>query len=81
MAFDLHPILSPGQQPTLGLWYAISPEDCGSSPAAKVGACANFELIEHEGGAAGGRVLLSAGATPDGPYSDLHQLSIRKGVC
>ncbi len=81
MAFDLHPILSPGQPPTLGLWYAISPEDCGGpSPAAKVGACANFELIE--GGAAGGRVLLSAGATPEGPYSDLHQLIIRKGkVC
>ncbi|XP_064398745.1 rab9 effector protein with kelch motifs-like isoform X2 [Halichondria panicea] len=77
MAFDLHPILSPGQPPTLGLWYAISPEDCGGpSPAAKVGACANFELIE--GGAAGGRVLLSAGATPEGPYSDLHQLIIRK---
>ncbi len=76
MAFDLHPILSPGQKPTLGLWYAVSPEYCeGALPAAKVGACANFQPI----GDGTGRILLSAGATPEGPYSDLHQLVFSRG--
>lgn len=73
MAFELHPILGPGQHPATGIWYAVSPEDCkDDSPPAKVGACA-------VGGAEKGSVLLSAGATPDGPYSDLYQLTISEG--
>ena len=78
MAFDLHPILNAGQEPSPGLWYAVSPEDsAGGAPVARVGACANFEQLV--GGAEKGRVLLSAGATPEGSYSDLHQLTISRG--
>ncbi len=78
MAFNLHPILSPGQQPTLGLWYAVSPEDPEAVlPSAKVGACANFQEID----CGRGRIILSAGATPSGPFSELHQLIISQGKC
>lgn len=76
MSFDVHPILEPGQSPSRGIWYAIAPEGgqpVGPSP--RVGANANFIQI----GERVGKVLLSAGATPEGPYSDLYQLTLKKG--
>jgi hypothetical protein len=85
MSFDVHPILEPGFRPSKGVWYAIAPESSGSTgggagsvnggPCPRVGANANYiQTRQHLGG-----VLLSAGATPEGPFSDLHQLSISKG--
>ncbi len=74
MAFTLHPILEVGQAPKAGVWYAISPEDATESPTARVGACATF--IRGEGG---GAVVISAGATPEGPLSDLYELRFCKG--
>ncbi len=84
MSFDIHPILDAGHLPLKSTWYAIRPEgegegDAGetnlSGPCPRLGACADF-IQEGEGC---GSVLVSAGATPDGPYSDLHKLSFKKG--
>lgn len=89
MSFDVHPILEPGQRPTRGVWYAISAEGgqpvvsegaglaetVASDPCPRVGANANY----FQAGELVGKVLITAGATPDGPFSDVHQLSIRKG--
>ena len=72
--FELHPILEAGQAPRDGLWYVISPEDGSQVPSARVGACVNFLNTDS-----GGKILLSAGATPEGPYSDLHELRIGTG--
>ena len=72
--FEVHPILEAGQTPREGLWYVVSPEDRSECPSARVGACANFVS-----GKSGGKIFLSAGATPEGPYSDLHELRIGKG--
>jgi len=69
MAFELHPILSAGQRPREGVWYAIAPEN-GSSPGARVGASASHSCAG---------VWLSAGATSDGPFSDLYQLKLSAG--
>lgn len=69
MAFDLHPILDKGVSPRPGLWYAVAPE---KAPAARVGATA---IQSRESGAA----FLSAGATLDGSFSDLHELKISSG--
>ena len=85
MSFDVHPILDAGHTPAKDTWYAIAPEGSASSgissgsngPCPRVGACANFyqlgDLEEI------GTVCISAGATPEGPYSDLHQLVFKKG--
>lgn len=79
MSFDVHPILEPGQSPTRRVWYAIAPEgdqpDSQTGPSPRVGANANFLQV----GERMGKVLLSAGANPDGPYSDLYQLTLQKG--
>lgn len=69
MAFDLHPILDKDVSPRPGLWYAVAPE---SAPAARVGATA---IQAREAGAA----FLCAGATPEGPFSDLYELKIGSG--
>ena len=83
MSFDVHPILEPGQRPSKGVWYAVAPEggraasgSQDSGPCPRVGAGANF----LQAGEVAGRVLLSAGATPEGPYSDLYQLLLQKGI-
>ncbi len=76
MAFSLHPILEAGQAPRAGVWYAISPEDASGSPSARVGACANFF---RQAGGGGGAVLVSAGATPEGPLAELHELKFGAG--
>ena len=44
-------------------------------PGSRVGACASF--LADEGGE-GGKVVLTAGATPEGPLSDVHELCISK---
>lgn len=73
MSFEVHPILEPGQPPNAGVWYALSPESAAetATPSARVGVCANSVARERGGG-----VVLSAGATPEGPYSDLYKLDI-----
>ena len=90
MSFDVHPILDAGNVPKKGIWYVITPEgdrseletreDSNFSPSAgpcpRVGACANFFQSEED---SYGSVLVSAGANPDGPYSDLHKLSFKTG--
>ena len=78
MAFDLHPILEAGDSPRPNQWYVVSPEDGDSYPGLcqRVGACANF--VADEGGI--GRVLVSAGAAPEGLCSDIHELLITKGA-
>ncbi len=79
MSFDVHPILDPGHLPARNTWYAIAPEGKepgqNTGPCPRVGACANF----IQSGEGVGRVLVSAGATPEGPFSDLHQLTLEKG--
>lgn len=88
MSFDVHPILDPGQRPAKGVWYAVAPEGgqptsenagyaaaAAAGPCPRVGANANYLQVEEHVG----MVLVSGGATPEGPFSDLHQLSIRKG--
>lgn len=86
MSFDVHPILEPGQLPTRATWYAIAPEDTESrgsegsasgapGPSPRVGVCANYFQLRRGTGA----VLVSAGANPEGPYSDLYQLTLKKG--
>lgn len=78
MAFDLHPILDAGQLPKQGLWYAVAPEQSRETlPKAKVGSCASFDSFG--GGAETGRVLISAGATPDRAFPELHQLVVSNG--
>lgn len=76
MSFDVHPILDPGHFPTRNTWYAIAPDGVAQSegPCPRVGTCANF--IQSAKGV--GKVLLSAGATPEGPFTDLHQLTFEK---
>lgn len=82
MSFDVHPILDPGQLPARCTWYALAPEgiqpegSISSGPSPRVGACANF----LQAGKDLGKVLLSAGATPEGPFSDLYQLMWKKGA-
>ena len=80
MAFDFHPILEAGDSPRPNQWYVISPEgsDSCSAPCQRVGACANFVEGENERG--GGRVLISAGAAPEGLCSNIHELLITKGA-
>ena len=83
MSFDVHPILDPGQIPSRGIWYALSPEGsqnecgdpCAASPCPRVGAGANF----LQDGKNRGTIFVSAGATPEGPYSDLYQLTLTRG--
>lgn len=77
MSFDVHPILEPGHAPKKGVWYALSPETGHAGPSARVGAGAICLPGEN-----GGRVLLTAGATLEGPYGDLFELRIgeRKGM-
>ena len=80
MAFDLHPILDAGQAPKPGLWYAVAPEQSGEAlPKAKVGSCASFDSFGGGAESASGRVLISAGATPDEAFSELHQLTFSNG--
>ena len=77
MSFEVHPILEPGHLPAAGAWYALSPEGSrAQAPPPKVGACANFLRRGDDAGS----VVVSAGATPEGPYADLHQLSLQKGL-
>ena len=80
MAFDFHPILDAGDNPRPNQWYVVSPEGSGScsAPCQRVGACANFVTDDSERGG-GGRVLISAGAAPEGLCSDIHELLITKG--
>ena len=80
MAFDFHPILEAGDSPRPSQWYVVSPEGSNSCPAPcqRVGACANFVADEIEGG--GGRVLISAGAAPEGLCSDIYELLITEGA-
>ena len=78
MSFDVHPILEAGEFPTKGVWYAISPESTGESgggPSGKVGASACSFSRESEGSRS---VLVFAGATLEGPYAELHQLSFKQ---
>lgn len=75
MSLDLHPILDAGIRPKKNLWYAVAPEG-SKGPTPRVGASANFIKVGKDVG----KVLLSAGATPDGPYEDVYQLSFRKGI-
>ena len=75
MAFTLHPILGPEQPPRPGVWYVLSPEDSSQCPSSRVGACANFLPGED-----GGKVLISAGATPEGPLAGVYELSIGRGM-
>ena len=81
MSFDFHPILEAGDTPSPNQWYVVSPEDSDSSsvPCQRVGACANFVTGEKERGG-GGKVLITAGAAPEGLCSDLHELIISKGM-
>ena len=75
MAFEFHPILEAGESVRPGQWYVVSPEG-STAPCQRVGACANYvKASEGEGG----RVLISAGAAPEGLLSDVHQLLITKG--
>ena len=74
-SFDLHPILDAGQAPRPGIWYTISPEDNTEAPCPRVGACASFLSGEN-----GGKVVLTCGATPEGPFSDIRQLTLRTGT-
>ena len=73
-SFDLHPILDAGQTPRPAVWYALSPEGESDAPCARVGACASFLPGEN-----GGRVVLTCGATPEGPFSDMYQLTLSTG--
>ena len=73
-SFDLHPILDAGQTPRPAVWYALSPEGESEAPCARVGACASFLPGEN-----GGRVVLTCGATPEGPFSDMYQLTLNTG--
>ena len=73
-SFELHPILDAGQAPRPGIWYAISPEDESEAPCARVEACASFIAGEN-----GGKVVLTCGATPEGPFSDVRQLTLGTG--
>jgi hypothetical protein len=79
MAFNFHPILEAGDSPRPNQWYVVSPEDSDSypGPCQRVGACANFVADEMDG--RNGRVLISAGAAPEGLCSDIHELLISKG--
>ena len=79
MAFDFYPILEAGDSLRPGQWYSVSPEgsDTSSAPCQRVGACASFVAGEGE---KGGKVLISAGATPEGLCSDLHELVMTKGT-
>ena len=78
MSFDFHPILEAGDSIRRGQWYVVSPEGPKSSqaPCQRVGACANY--VKSEDG--GGKILISAGAAPQGLCCDLHQLLITKGI-
>ena len=80
MAFDFHPILEAGDTLRPNQWYVVSPEgsDSSSAPCQRVGACANF--VAGVNGEGCGKVLLSAGAAPEGLCSDLHELIITKGT-
>ena len=71
MAFDLHPILDRDVSPRPGIWYAVAPEGSGA-PTARVGATA---IQAREAGS----VFLCAGAAPEGPFSDLHELKFDRG--
>ena len=73
-SFDLHSILDAGQTPRPGVWYALSPEGESEAPCARVGTCASFLPGEN-----GGRVVLTCGATPEGPFSDMYQLTLSTG--
>ena len=79
MALDFHPILEAGVSIRPGQWYVVSPEDSDSSqtPCERVGACASYVKAE-EGDR--GKVIISAGAAPQGLCCDLHELLITKGM-
>ena len=79
MAFDFHPIYESGDTLRSGQWYVVSPEGSEHSPAPcqRVGACANYVKTESD---ANGRVLISAGAAPDGLCSDLYELLLTNGI-
>ena len=72
MTFELHPVLEAGDAPQSGVWYALSANDA-TGPSARVGGCA-ITLTARKC-----VVLLSGGATPEGPFSDLYLLDTRKG--
>ncbi len=75
-AFEIHPILEAGERPTRRIWYAISPEQTGENvPSGKVGPSASSFRRYSEGTS---HVLVSAGATWEGPLGDLHQLTFTK---
>lgn len=77
-SFDVHPILEAGEHPSRRVWYAISPEgaeECGRGPTGKVGASASNFTHESDGYST---VLVSAGATLEGPRTDLHQLVFKQ---
>lgn len=79
MSFEVHPILDAGERPSAGIWYAVAPESTGEEndrggPCPRVGPSASSYAKESESYSA---VLVSAGATLNGPYSDLHQLCFR----
>ena len=75
MAFSVHPVLDVGETLSQSVWYAVSPENDSSDPSARVGACANHMFEDSERS----RVMVTAGATPEGPFSDAHELCINKG--
>ena len=86
MSFDVHPILEAGDKPLKGTWYAIAAEgrdqaasaaNCGPCP--RVGAGANFIPPSEGGGEGAGKIVISAGANLEGPFSDLHQLILKPG--
>ena len=77
MSLNIHPILNSGDRPSKGIWYAIAPESSTEEekgregPCPRVGSSASSYVKESEYYST---VLVSAGATFNGPYSDLHQL-------
>ena len=79
MDFDFHPVLEAGESIRPGQWYILSPEnlDFSKAPCQRVGACASY--VKAEGGD-GGKVIISAGAAPQGLCCDLHELLITKGM-
>ena len=79
MDFDFHPVLEAGESIRPGQWYVLSPEnlDFSKAPCHRVGACASYVKAE---GADGGKVIISAGAAPQGLCCDLHELLITKGM-
>ncbi|XP_002741551.1 uncharacterized protein LOC100373945 [Saccoglossus kowalevskii] len=68
---ELHAILEPGDTPTAGMWYVLSPK--GEPPSMRVGHTITFIPGKDD---KQGKMLLVGGANPSGPFNDLHILNL-----